>query len=238
MDALHPERLLMLWEQGVRRHPIDRTLLLLALAAPEIPVECLADVPISRCHGALMSLRRARFGHPIQGWIDCPSCSERMELTIDVDQFPPAGDEGPWAVEVDGRRFRSPSHRDIAALLARGEDDPDRAALNLLRACADPAQPLPEDESALQSLLDQVDGALERDRPWIHPLLQVSCPACGESVQADLDIAALLWEDIDCLARRLLDEVHRLALAYGWREEEILNLSDRRRAAYLERLEA
>jgi hypothetical protein len=238
MDALHPERLLMLWEQGVRCHPIDRALLLLALAAPEIPVERLADVPISRCHGALMKLRRERFGNPFQGWIDCPFCAERMEITIDADQFPPGCDEGPWAVEVDGRRFRSPSHRDIAELIALGEADPERAAVHLLRACADQDQPLPEDGPALQTLLDQVDDALERDRPWIDPSLLVSCPACGEPVEADLDIAALLWEDIDCLARSLLDEVHRLALAYGWRQEEILNLSDQRRAAYLERLEA
>jgi hypothetical protein len=34
--------------------------------------------------------------------------------------------------------------------------------------------------------------------------------------------------------RRLLREVHTLALAYGWREADILNMSARRRRFYLE----
>jgi hypothetical protein len=32
--------------------------------------------------------------------------------------------------------------------------------------------------------------------------------------------------------------VHRLAIAYGWDEQHILQMSDARRAAYLERCDA
>jgi hypothetical protein len=35
---------------------------------------------------------------------------------------------------------------------------------------------------------------------------------------------------------QVLDEVHELASAYGWSEEEILGLSSRRRRQYVERL--
>jgi hypothetical protein len=46
--------------------------------------------------------------------------------------------------------------------------------------------------------------------------------------------ASLLWDDVQAYARGLLGQVHALARAYGWTEHEVLSLSPRRRAAYLE----
>jgi len=40
------------------------------------------------------------------------------------------------------------------------------------------------------------------------------------------------------MVRRLLVEVHALASAYGWSEQEILSLSDARRRLYLEMVQA
>jgi hypothetical protein len=51
---------------------------------------------------------------------------------------------------------------------------------------------------------------------------------------ATFDAGSLLWEEIDARARALLAEVHQLAAAYGWSEGQILALSDRRRAVYLD----
>jgi hypothetical protein len=48
------------------------------------------------------------------------------------------------------------------------------------------------------------------------------------------DMPAYFWSEIQMGARRLLQEVHALASAYGWRESEILMLSAARRRAYLE----
>lgn len=50
---------------------------------------------------------------------------------------------------------------------------------------------------------------------------------------AQLDTAALLWDEISIRAGALLQEVHRLASSYGWSEEQILALSATRRAHYL-----
>ena len=47
---------------------------------------------------------------------------------------------------------------------------------------------------------------------------------------------AFLWDEVDVRARRLLDEVHALAGAYGWSEQRILALSEARRRAYLDRV--
>ena len=46
-------------------------------------------------------------------------------------------------------------------------------------------------------------------------------------------MASFVWEEVDAAARRLLGEVHALASAYGWSQEEILALGSQRRAAYM-----
>jgi hypothetical protein len=53
-------------------------------------------------------------------------------------------------------------------------------------------------------------------------------------MDAALDPGALLWDDVQAYARGVLGQVHSLARAYGWTESEVLSLSPRRRAAYLE----
>jgi hypothetical protein len=63
--------------------------------------------------------------------------------------------------------------------------------------------------------------------------LEVRCEACGQDSSAQLDIGALLWDEIGAHAHALLEEVHALACAYGWSEAETLALSPVRRATYL-----
>jgi hypothetical protein len=235
VDDLSPSRLLELWEQGVRRHPIDRALLLFGLAAPEIPAERLADEPLSRRNAAIMALRRARFGNPTAAWVDCPACAERMELVIDADLLPPPPGSDAPPIDVAGQRFRRPSSRDLARLLGAG--DPGTAARSLLGACAEAPDTLPRETAALDELLDRVDRVLDREDPWADPSLQVTCPACSQDFDAELDVAAICWDEIDSLAQRLLDDVHVLAQAYGWHEHDILAMGERRRAAYLQRLQ-
>ena len=65
-----------------------------------------------------------------------------------------------------------------------------------------------------------------------------ACPTCGAVSQPVLDPAALVWREFAALARRLEDEVHVLARAYGWSEPEILALSEQRRRRYVERVNA
>jgi hypothetical protein len=77
--------------------------------------------------------------------------------------------------------------------------------------------------------------ALEEADPCIDFAVDLECPACAHAWSAPFDVAGYLWEEIDTRARRLLDEVHVLARAYGWPEDEVLRLSDARRSAYLER---
>jgi hypothetical protein len=235
MPALGPQRLLEVWEQGTGRHPIDRALLLFAAAEPDLPAHALADLPLGRRNAALMALHLAQFGNPLPVWCDCPACGERMELSVDATQLPEQPGEQPIEVEIDGRRFTSPNSRQLATLI--DAVDADRATHRLLASCAVEPDGLPTDAVEAQALLEAVDAALERADPWLDLCLSSSCPHCAAPVEPSLDIALLLWEEIDAVARHLLDQVDRLARAYGWREQDILGMSEQRRAAYLQRVQ-
>jgi hypothetical protein len=66
----------------------------------------------------------------------------------------------------------------------------------------------------------------------------LTCNTCAGQAEIDSDIAAFLWREVATAAHRLLAEIHRLASAYGWSERSILGLSQARRMAYLEMLDA
>nr|WP_298143367.1 hypothetical protein [uncultured Pseudomonas sp.] len=233
MASLTAAQLLELWDHGSRRHPLDRSLLLLTLAAPERSADTLVELPLGACNAALMRLRCATFGNRLPVWMDCPHCGERLEFELDPQQLPPMYPP-PAHIEVDGYRFRCPANRDLFEVA--GSADVDHAARRLLLGCADAGTALPDDEQALQELLATVETALEAADPWADLSLDFDCPACERSASASFDVSHYLWEEIDGQARQLLDEVHLLAQAYGWSEPEILALSASRRSAYLARV--
>jgi rubredoxin len=225
----------------MQRHPVDRALMLYAMAVPDAPREQLADAPLGARNAALMAMRIASFGRQLSSWLDCSACGERMEFDLDPSQLPPepTGQHEAIAaepVEVAGHRFHYPTSRHLARL-ARFSD-PESAARQLLLDCAESAETLPGNESARDRLLADVEDAIEAGDPWADLSLQVHCPACGHEDQASFDIASYLWEEIDQTVQRLLDDIHTLAGAYGWPESTILGLSETRRAAYLARIDA
>lgn len=233
MPALSAAQLLSVWEHGARRHPLDRALLLFAVAEPGLAPDALADAPLGACNAALMRLRRDCFGAAIPAWTDCPACGERMSFELDLAQLP-GMTPVPDVVEVEGHRFRCPGARQLGALADC--PDADEAARRLLLSCiADEAQ-APADNAMLDQLLVHAEHAIEAADPWADLAVDYQCPACGHAGEAAFDIASYLWEEIEAHASRLLDEVHLLASSYGWREDEILALGDLRRAAYLARV--
>ena len=235
-SSLSPDRLLAVWENGMRRHPIDRALLLFALSEPDMPPDTLADTPIGQRNASLMALHRTLFGSRLATWTDCPACGERMELDTDAAQLPPVPTQEPVLIEAAGLRFRRPTSRHLAGLAEI--TDPEAAARRLLRECAETPEALPRDDEALSRLIDTVEPALEAADPWADLSLAIQCPTCGHEASATLDIAEILWEEIDNHAQSLLDEVHTLAQTYGWSEPQILALSNTRRTAYLARVQS
>jgi hypothetical protein len=223
--------LLVTWEQGRQRHPLDRGLLLYALASPEAELDTLADQPLGRRNAALLGLRRALFGDGLNACVDCPMCGEKLEFSISASQLLGHSEPSPATIEVDGVEVRLPTTRDLASV-ASAVDAP-RAAhslmLSLLAAGAE------VDERTAVDLTAKVAAALEAADPCLDFVLNQKCPPCGHSWATSFDVVGFVWEEVEARARRLLDEVHVLAQAYGWTEREILGLTEPRRAAYLER---
>jgi hypothetical protein len=231
MARLDPQQLLELWERGSSRHPIDRSALLYTHARPEVQVDTVADVPLGDVTAGVLRLRAEWFGDVIQAHVDCPDCGVRLQLGVAVSGLlTPVEAPSPEPVQVGGDRYRLPTLRDLAAV-AR-EHDITRARLLLLSRCRLDA--INDNSSALSdTAIADVENALEAADPNADLALAVHCAACGRTGVAQLDAAALLWEEIDVYARQLLNVVDRLARAYGWNERDVLSLSDSRRAAYL-----
>ena len=230
MHALADSTLMSLWERGASRHPLDRSVLLAAAARPDWPASDIADLPLGMVNTSLLRLRSATFGPTLHGHADCMQCGQRLAFSMEVKQMLPTGTDNNGAqheADVAGLRVRAPSLRDLALVAAKA--DAKQAARVLLASCT-----LAGDVSQIDdALLREVEDALDTLDPQASLVLGLQCVACGHAGEAQLDPGSLLWDEIEVRAQALLLEVHHLASAYGWGEEQILALSPERRARYL-----
>jgi hypothetical protein len=229
---------LNLWESGAGLHPLDQGLLALCAALPETSQETLADWPLGRRNAALAQLRSSSFGPRLQGCTACRQCGEKLEVEFDGRVLATAGahlsEVSAETVLVNGRAFRLPATRDLAK--AAEEADARLATVRLVESClvesslAQNGKP----QSWSDDELEQIGQAMAAADPLAETLLALRCPVCESESEETLDIVTFLWGEIEARARRLLLDIHTLAIAYGWAEADILLLSPRRRAAYME----
>jgi len=240
MRALASPELLAVWEWGEDRHPIDRSLALLASALPERSWDELAALPVGRRDAMLLELRRRSFGSVLEARFPCSDCGEAMELELEISELlRQAGDSDRTEVEIaaDGWqvRCRLPDSRDLAALVTCSDEDQGREML--MRRCIVSAS-LNGTERTIDDLPAAVTDALSRRMEDADPLavieLQATCPECGHVDTALLDAGAVVWTEVCSEADRLLREIDVLARRYGWTEQQVLALSPRRRRAYLD----
>lgn len=234
-------------ERGRNATPVARALLLLQAAYPGCPAGELARLPLGRRNALLLALRARCLGHGLVGVASCPRCGTAVEVAFDVADFGIGDDvdvHGIGAMEHELRfgpyraRFRLPNSADLHGLddagdpLAIGRELVRRCVLDVLRGskgCADADWP-----DALVEALAARFGELD---PHADITLAVQCADCAHAWQQAFDVGEFLYGEFAARARRLLDEIVRLASAFGWTEAEILGLSPARRQGYLERLE-
>jgi hypothetical protein len=224
--------LLLVWEEGLHSPPTTRPLALLGRLAPGRDTEELARLSVGRRDLELLGLREAAFGGRIEAVADCPDCDELLELSFDVSELEPglsfAGDHHELAADGLQVRFRLPATADLVAVA--GEADVADARTELLARCVldPPAESLPPTvREALVERMAELD-------PFANVEFELACPVCGGAGSVAFDIASFLWTELDTAARRTLQDIHVLASAYGWREEDVLALGPDRRRAYLE----
>src|SRR5438445_7806108 len=141
MRTLSASELVTVWERGIGLLPIERALVLLASARPDLPLAALPHITVGQRDGELLTLREANFGSQMTAVVTCPDCGTDLELTFDLSELRPGGSAGessqdsnaspsasPWAghedeakprvlsVEAPGYevRFRLPTSSDLA----------------------------------------------------------------------------------------------------------------------------
>jgi len=237
MRRLGNTELLDVWERGIRLHPLDRALLLLAMALPETPSAELADWPLGRRNRALAKIRCDCFGPNLKGWLACPHCGEKLEFQMNAQSLiqndPEKRDDSGVPLNINGLTFRLPTSRDLA--LAAKESDPAKGAARIAESCRK-GPPATRDWSTDE--LSAIGESMALADPLAETRLAFRCPGCEEEWEETLDISSFCWTEIEARARRILMAIHTLASAYGWSESEILSLSETRRAWYLEMAQA
>ena len=229
--------LLDAWEAGQSLPPVPRALALVGAARPELSARALAELPIGRRDGELLSLRERLFGPRIVALARCAGCAERFELTFavaDVQALPPG--DGAALVEVDGFTVRARPITSVDLMEVHARDDAVGAGRALLARCTLEAHRgsvamLADDLPA--AVADAVAQALVQADPQADVQVATECPSCGHRDDVLFDVAAFVWREVDAWATRTLDEVHALASAYGWSEHEILTMSASRRRRYV-----
>jgi hypothetical protein len=237
MRALSAQDIAQLWEWGRDKHPVDRALALLALAYPELTPEQLQSLTIGQRNSRLLALREKTLGPVLKGFARCIQCGASLEFSVDVAAIRyPEPDAQAYSMQASGLvlRFRLLNSQDLAAIVGLAEVSTARMRLIercLLEARQDgrslAAADLPE--SALAALVD----ALTECDPQAETRFRLTCAGCGHSWSVLFDVVSFFWTELSARAERLLAQVHTLARAYGWRETDILALSEARRHFYL-----
>ncbi len=231
MRTLTGSDFLHLWERGGRLHPLDRALLALSVALPEVPFDTLADWPLGRRNVALAELRCASFGAVLEAFASCPLCREALEFEMDAKTYllDPANRDIVPRFSVNGRTYRPPSSRDMAMVIE--EPDAGLAAIRLVERCRlEGEEPLGLPEQELEEVGEQMALA----DPMAEIRISLKCPECGHEWDDPLELVGFIWSEVEARAKRLLWQVHELASAYGWTERDVLSLSEARRALYLD----
>ncbi len=245
--------LLDVWERGWAEPAVQRALLLLAAACPDIPPETLAELSVGQRDGQLLALRRQVFGPQLAGLATCPRCGERLEFSLATADLSVAGEpaglpdptgmdraarpDQALALSAAGYQVRLRLLNSLDLLAIADQSDPLAARQQLFERCvlearrngasANPSQ-LPD------QVVEAVAQRLAQADPQADVQLDLSCPACDQRWQVAFDIGSFFWSELNTWAQRILREVHSLASAYGWREADILAMSPGRRQLYLD----
>lgn len=226
--------LISTWEGGLGRPGHERALLLLGRVLPGAPEGDLARWNVGRRDAVLFQLRRMLFGEGFNSVACCPHCLAEVELTFavsDIWRDDERSAEGAGLLEVDGFHvsYRVPGSTDLEAACHMSTVDSARQCL--LDRCV--LSVAPEGRELTEAVEAAVVAAIAARDPDADRRIGVVCQECGESWEEIFDIATWLSHEIGAFVRRIVREVHSLAAAYGWREEDILAMSPTRRQLYL-----
>lgn len=232
MHRLLTAELLHLWECGSTSSSATRSIEMLA-AHHQRSMDELVTLPVGRREALLLDLRESSFGEDVSCVISCPSCAEQVEWDFRLADIRVKADNSQTnsRVEYLGHEveFRLPNTRDLWAI-ATAKDLADARAQLLERCLTSALVPL---EQIPDEVIDAVSDSMAALDPQADIQFELDCPKCARSWLSPFDIGSFFWEELQTWARRILQEVHTLATAYGWSERDVLAMSVNRRQFYL-----
>ena len=171
---------------------------------------------------------------PDQGWFQarCATCGHDVDMPVTLSGAPrkAANSDFPAisvATSLGRRRFEAPNGAHEEALARTVGGDPARRLLALC-GLADTARADAEAFSAEDLVL--IETAFDEACPDIADAVSAACPSCQATIEARIDPLQFAFPP----PKTVLREVHAIAAAYHWSEEEILALPSSRRVAYAE----
>lgn len=178
------------------------------------------------------------YGSRIAGTIHCNNCDAPFDIDFSLEELLSHIYDGTNQTNVekehdgafrrpDGSRFRLPTGEDECAVLGIS---PEEAENELLRRCALEGDPTGDTES-LQRTMKDLAPLLDLD-------LEARCPECNTQQMVHFDIQHYLFSALIQEQKQLALEVHRLAKAYGWSLNEILQLPRSSRRTYVALVES
>lgn len=241
MTEAGESQLLCAWERGAGQSNPARALLLLGACLNEGDDAQLSSMTIGARDARLLDLRERLFGPHVRCLAPCAACDDTLELNFRIGDVRAAHatNHAVYSIEAHEHlvRFRLPDSSDLLQVCGT---DGARAERKLLERCIVAACSAGQSLEAT-SLPERVVTAITERMGELDAqadvVLSVSCPACGRDGEQVFDISSFLWTELDAWARRTLQDVHELALAYGWSEAAILSMSPSRRDVYLQLLD-
>lgn len=194
------------------------------------------QLPVGDLDSMIIEFRRMLFGDRIIAEGNCGHCGAPIDVTFPLDAFAAhhrprrprnvaADGNGEWVLTGDGTHFRLPTVADVRA--AELEADPSAA---LAARCID--------GKLTGSRRRKAERAMAAMAPTLAAEVVGPCPECNGSVPLWTDLRDLCVADMRFVAASVVEEVHLLAEAYHWHEDEILAMPSPRRASYADCIRA
>ena len=244
LSGLTAAQLLEVVDAGTSADAAGRGRIMLAAAVPDLPAEDLDELSLGQRDAWVLALRCATFGDTLTSRVRCPECGLLLTVRVPREHA---------ALQEPSREPRAETVRVQQGSVVVEARSPDGAALAAAARCADvsaarasliagcvvsataggaPVDPLELDDA----LIELLGEAIVEAEPQVEVRLGMTCAACGHEWAPVLDIVHYLWRELSTMSVQLLDEVHQLAVGYGWSEEQVLRLPSSRRRQYVERL--
>ncbi len=224
----------------VKSHPdwVDQALLLIleTLANDEPTLQDVQSLCVADRQAIAIAWQLSKSTAPLWLTIHCHACDNPIDVCIPVAELPfsKAGKHFPFAkitVNKKSIKLRVPNGSDLSAIAQLPEAEAVQCLAQRLIAqpsSAPTTQSIPLNKTTIQ----KIERAVEQQVPELATDINCECPECDAKNLVHFDPYQGLVSRID----ELLDEVHLIASAYHWTEQEILQLPNARRKDYLKRI--